>query len=153
MFKDGAGVIRFKNGRFTVYGSDVGLPITSYIQLVRDRVGSIWAATSSGLFRFRKGLIATYSTDDKLAHNEVYPLLKGRNGDIWIGTVHGLSLLRNGGVVKHPLNGFMELVQSLWEDRAGRLWIGTWDSLPIGHPHRGPSGVKAFPTGAITTCA
>src|SRR5574341_338869 len=128
-FADGIGVARFKDGRFTVYGSNAGLPKTIYNQLVKDREGSIWVATTSGLYRLRKELTTNYSTADGLAHDEVYPLLKARNGRIWVGAIRGLSLIKDGRVASHPLNSFKELIQSLWEDRAGRLWIGVYGSL------------------------
>lgn len=127
--KEGFGVARFKDGRFTIYDRDTGLPKTIYNQLIKDREGSLWIATSSGLYRLRKELITTYSTSDGLAHNEVYPLLKTRNGDIWVGTTHGPSLFRNGRLIGNPLPGLTEIVQSFWEDRAGRLWIGCWGFL------------------------
>jgi signal transduction histidine kinase/ligand-binding sensor domain-containing protein len=111
LLKDGIGVARFKDGRFTVYE------------------GSIWVTTASGLYRLRKELITTYSTANGLPHNEVYPLLKTRDGQIWVGTIRGLQLFRNGAVASHPLNSFKEIVQALCEDQAGRLWIGLYGSL------------------------
>jgi signal transduction histidine kinase/ligand-binding sensor domain-containing protein len=128
-FKDGIGVARFKDGRFSIYSHNVGLPITSYNKLIKDREDSVWAATSSGLYRLRKELITTHSTADGLAHDEVYPVLKTRNGDVWVGTIQGLSLFRNGSFISNPLKGFREIVQSLCEDKAGRLWIGAFGSL------------------------
>jgi signal transduction histidine kinase/ligand-binding sensor domain-containing protein len=127
--KEGLGVVRFKDGRFTIYGRDAGLPQTIYNQFVKDREGSIWLATVNGLHRVRKELITAYSTAHGLAHNEVYPLLQTRNGAIWAGTIHGVSLFRNGRFAGNPLPGFTQIVQSFWEDRAGRLWIGAWDAL------------------------
>lgn len=129
VLQDGLGVVRFKDGRFTIYGKDAGLPTTAYIQIIGDREGSIWVATSSGLYRVSKELITTYSTANGLAHNEVYPLLKARNGDIWVGTQRGLSLFRNGTFAENPVKGYREIVQSFWEDRLGRMWIGAWGWL------------------------
>jgi ligand-binding sensor domain-containing protein/signal transduction histidine kinase len=129
VLRDGIGVVRFKDGRFSVYGSEAGPPVTSYHQIVKDREGSIWIGATSGLYRSRKELIRSYSTADGLAHNEVYPLLKAGNGDIWVGTTRGLSVFRNGSFIGNPLAGFGEIVQALWEDRAGRLWIGVWGTL------------------------
>jgi signal transduction histidine kinase/ligand-binding sensor domain-containing protein len=124
LHKDGIGVVRFKDGRFTVYGSNAGLPVTGYNKLIKDREDSIWVATTSGLYRLKKELIMTYSTADGLMGNEVYPLLRTRSGDVWAGTTLGLSLFRKGSLAGHPLNSFTEVIQSLCEDRAGRLWIG-----------------------------
>jgi signal transduction histidine kinase/ligand-binding sensor domain-containing protein len=129
LFNDGRGVARFKDGRFTIYGSDAGLPVTSYLQVVADREGSVWIASANGLFRLKRKPITVYSTADGLPHNEVYPLLQTRDGGIAVGTTHGLSLIADGAVVRHPLSELKQVVQSLWEDRGGRLWIGTLESL------------------------
>ncbi len=107
LFNEGIGVVRFKDGRFTAYGSETGLPVTSYLQLVVDREGSIWIASSSGLYRLRRKPITAYSRADGLPHDEVYPLLQTRDGRIWVGSIHGLGLLTNGAVVRdHPLQRF-----------------------------------------------
>lgn len=120
---------RSRSKRGGAGGSDAGLPVTSYHQLIKGGAGSIWVATSSGLHHLRRELITPYSTASGLANNEVYPVLQARNGDIWVGTNDGLSLFRDGGFESHPLNSFKVIVQSLWEDEAGRLWIGLLSSL------------------------
>lgn len=129
LFINGLGAVRFKDGRFQLYGRDEGLPVASYNQIIKDREGSIWFATSSGLHHLRQELIAPYSSADGLASNEVYPLLQTRNRDIWVGTTDGLSLLRGGKFQPHPLSGFKVIVQSLCEDSKGRLWVGLLLSL------------------------
>src|SRR4051812_14797706 len=73
LFSDGSGVARFKDGRFTVYGSETGLPVTRYFQIVVDREGSVWIASSSGLYRLRRKPITAYSMADGLPHDEIYP--------------------------------------------------------------------------------
>jgi hypothetical protein len=153
LFNDGNGVARFKDGRFTIYGNDAGLPVTSYLQIVADREGSTWIASANGLFRLKRNPITVYSTAEGLPHNEVYPLLQTRDGRIAVGTTHGLSLIADGAVVRHPLSDFTEVVQSLWEDRGGRLWIGTLASLyRYGHgkiEDLTPPAVKGAPVWAI----
>ena len=117
-------VIRFKDGRFTFYGGEAGLPATTYTQIVRDREGSIWVATGVGLFHLRRQLLTTYSTADGLSHNEVYPMLQTRDGRILAGS-DGVNFFRDGKFERHPLNHLVTQPSSLWEDRAGRLWIGS----------------------------
>ena len=129
MFQDATGVARFKDERFTIYASEAGLPVTVYLDAIADREGSIWIASTSGLFRLKRKPITVYSTVEGLSHNEVYPLLQTRDGRITVGTIRGLSVIADGAVVRDPLNDFKEVVQSLSEDRQGRLWIGTATSL------------------------
>jgi ligand-binding sensor domain-containing protein/DNA-binding CsgD family transcriptional regulator len=129
LYKEGIGLARFKDGRFTVYGSGAGLPLTTIGPIFKDREGTIWVGTSRGLSRLRKQLITAYSTESGLAHGEVYPLLQARNGRIWIGTIQGLSRFRDGRFENHPLIETKRIVQALWEDGAGRLWIGVITGL------------------------
>lgn len=133
--KDGPGVVRFKDGRFTSYADDIGLPVANYNQIISDREGSIWVATSRGLYRLRPELIKAYSKADGLPHDEVYPLLQTRGGQIWVGTIHGLGLFDGRTFVRHPLSHLDELIQSLWEDRAGRLWIGVYGGWLFRYAH------------------
>jgi signal transduction histidine kinase/ligand-binding sensor domain-containing protein len=118
------GVVRFKDERFTFYGSDAGLPTTVYTHIARDREGSIWVATSVGPYQMRKELITAYSTANGLSNNEVYPLLQTRDGRIVIGS-YGLNILKDGQFEHPPLNPNVIVPHSLWEDRARRLWIGS----------------------------
>lgn len=129
LFINGLGAVRFKDRRFQLYGRDDGLPVASYNQIIKDREGSIWFATSSGLHHLRQELIVPYSSVDGLASNEVYPLLQVRSRDIWVGTTDGLSLLRDSKFRPHPLSGLKVIVQALCEDKKGRLWIGLLLSL------------------------
>lgn len=102
-----------------------------------DREGIPWFATTRGLARMRKQIIQGYSTADGLDHNEVYPIFRDSKNDIWIGSTKGLSVYRDGKFQPVPLqpafpeqtsgpiwrNGRMS-VQSLWEDAKGRMWVG-----------------------------
>ncbi len=116
-----------------------------------DRDGNLWIGTSNaGLdmvaaaelakprptFRhFRRLPIAT----SPLSHNEIGALLADRNGNLWIGTRGGgLNMLAADQVgsddpeylVFRPQSGAPtslsgDEVISLYEDRTGRIWIGT----------------------------
>lgn len=122
---NGVGVVRYKNGRFTVYGKAIGLGGVSSIDcLFKDRGGTIWIGTSGGLYRLTKQLITGYSTESGLLHREVYPILQSHNGDIWVGSVLGLSRFRDGIFRNTRLPAPYNTVQALGEDGMGRLWIG-----------------------------
>ncbi|MEK7831091.1 MAG: two-component regulator propeller domain-containing protein, partial [Acidobacteriota bacterium] len=116
---------RFKDGRFTAFGEADGILNSSIRSIIGDREGSIWLATTRGLYRARKRLMTAFSTESGLASHEVYPLAQSRDGQIWIGTTRGLNRgsFRDGrGEISPPiLSGFAE---ALWEDAAGRMWVG-----------------------------
>lgn len=117
-------LMRFKDGRFTVFGKESGMPETDIGQIISDHEGTIWAGTSTGLYRIRKQFITPYSTEQGLIGKEVYPLLQTRNGDILVGTTLNLSRFHNGRF--SPARSLPELAfaQALWEDPRGRLWVG-----------------------------
>lgn len=126
-----AGLVRFLDGRFTIWGENAGLSNSSVGNLFKDREGTIWAATNGGLNHLKKQFIKSYSVIDGLIDPEVYPLLQTRNGDIYIGTTRGLSRFRDGKFSTVPLaeDGGDVFVTALFEDERGTLWIGTAGSL------------------------
>ncbi len=129
---EGIGVVRFKDGKFTVWDKKANLSSLSVANLFKDREDSIWITTDKGLNRLQKQFIKSYSTADGLVHNEVYPLLKTRGGDIYIGTTQGLSRLRSEKfetVDVRNTKGDKIAVSSLFEDDSGVLWVGVWGGL------------------------
>ncbi len=131
---EGAGIVRFKDGKFTTFGKQNGLSSNYVANLFKDREGTIWITTDKGLNRLQKQFVKTYSTADGLLYNEVYPLLQTRNGDIYIGTTQGLSRYANGKFENLPLKngrGDKISVTALYEDVRGRLWIGAVGDLHV----------------------
>lgn len=133
----GAGLVRYKDGFFTVFGKESGLSDTSICDIFKDREGTIWIATNKGLNRLKKKVISAYSVQDGLDNSEVYPLLRDSKNNIWIGTVKGLNIYHDGFFESVNLtqnsenlsskivwkNGQMS-VQSLAEDSNGKIWVG-----------------------------
>ncbi len=133
----GVGLLQYANGALRTWGTESGLLDGSVYNVFHDREGTTWLATNRGLARRRKNVLQTFSVKAGLTTAEVYPLYRDRQDRIWIGTAKGLSLYENGAfstVVLKPLGpsspredtwrGPEMSVQSLWEDRRGRLWVG-----------------------------
>ncbi len=140
----GIGLIQYKDGKISIWGSEQGLPNTSISYLFRDREGTIWMAGNKGLSRLRKEVIHGYGTKDGIENAEVYPLLLDRKNNIWLGTNRGLSIYRNGNFETLDLETEgkdLQLdatwrknrmsVQSLFEDVNGKIWIGLNGSIFI----------------------
>jgi signal transduction histidine kinase/ligand-binding sensor domain-containing protein len=105
------------------------------ISAYADSEGSYWFSTyDNGLFRARPHAITPYGKAQGLNFSEVYPLLEGRDGAVWIGTYRdGLFRLKDGVFTQYPaaknsnFEPFDGFVFSLFEDRAGQLWVsGRW---------------------------
>jgi signal transduction histidine kinase/ligand-binding sensor domain-containing protein len=144
------GLARYKDGRFTFFGAEAGLPSTDIGDVLVDREGMLWIGTANGLYRARKQLITAYSTNQGLAGKEVYPLLETRAGDILIGATMGLSRFRAGHLTALPLASEFAFSQALWEDARGRLWVGH-----IGGMHWFENGQlkEPYPGRLETVCA
>jgi diguanylate cyclase (GGDEF)-like protein len=133
----GVGLVRFKDGKFQIFGKDQGLSETHIYNIFKDREGTVWLATNKGINRLRKNVISAHSVKDGLNNSEVYPIYKDSKGAIWIGTVKGLNVYRDGkfeevllkqaaqDVPEHTKwrNGETS-VQSIFEDSNGKMWIG-----------------------------
>ena len=93
-----------------------------------DNEGNYWFATlSNGLFRARRQSVTPYARAQGLGFVEVYPMLEGRDGSLWIGT-QDLFRLKDGKFIRYDGEGlYFRQVSSLYEDRAGQLWVsGGW---------------------------
>ena len=99
-----------------------------------DHEGNYWFSTSnSGLFRARRQTVTPYGKAQGLNFSEIYPLIEGRDNSLWIGAYGpGVFKLKDGAFTQFsPKNGgpdaFGGFVSSLFEDRAGKLWVnGIW---------------------------
>ena len=140
----GLGLVRYRDGKFLVFGKESGLSNTTIFNVFKDREGTFWLATNKGLSRRRNQVIEAYSVKDGLRHSEVYPIFRDKNDDIWIGSIEGLSIYRNGRFEPVNLrqsdpnapevtkwkNGKVS-VQSLWQDSNGKMWVGVDGGLYV----------------------
>ncbi|MEN3332580.1 MAG: hypothetical protein V7641_1945 [Blastocatellia bacterium] len=123
------GLMRFKDGRFTVYGTQAGLLNNIVNYIFKDREGTIWIGVTGGLHRIGKQIITAYSTASGLLNKETYPLLETGDGDLLVGTIQGVSRFKNGRFSTVIEGGLFQNVQALWEYPTGRLWIGAIGGL------------------------
>ncbi|HEV2826026.1 MAG TPA: two-component regulator propeller domain-containing protein [Pyrinomonadaceae bacterium] len=99
-----------------------------------DHEGNYWFSTNnSGLFRARRQTVTPYGKALGLNFGEIYPLLEGNDGSLWIGAYgEGVFKFKDGAFTQYaPKNegadAFGGFVSSLFEDRAGKLWVnGIW---------------------------
>ncbi|HJQ26735.1 MAG TPA: two-component regulator propeller domain-containing protein [Blastocatellia bacterium] len=123
------GLLRFKDGHFTVYGIEAGLLNNVVLDICKDREGTLWLAVNGGLQRLRKQTINAYSTANGLLNQETYPLLETGDGDVLTGTIQGVSRFHNGRFTTVVKDAPKESVQALWKEPGGRLWIGAVGGL------------------------
>lgn len=105
-----------------------------------DREGNYWFG-ARGLFRARRQTVTAYSKAQGLMAREVYPILEDRAGTIWIGSMaDGLFRFQNGvfSQLPDPFSA-RSYHTSLFEDRAGRLWVNGRQRIVNGRLARDPT--------------
>lgn len=139
----GFGLIQYQNGQLIFRRNNKEeFTDASIGSTFQDREGTIWLATDKGLSRFRREVIRTLSVKDGLVNSEVYPILRDSRENVWVGTSEGLNLYRNGKFelikFKALINAPQDyqrsgrlLVQSLFEDANGKIWMGVVGSIFI----------------------
>jgi ligand-binding sensor domain-containing protein len=139
----GDGVVRFRDGAFTLFSTREGFSKNPVRSIYEDRAGNLWMGTSGGgLNRLRDGKITTFTTKDGLSNDQVVAITQDRAGDLWIGTFGGgLNRFRDGKFTSFTTRDGLsdDQVSSLLEDRAGNLWVGTFNG-----------GLNRFRDGAFT---
>lgn len=141
---EGVGLLHydFDKGVLRQYRHDpqdpASLPGNLVLDVLRDRTGQLWVATSAGLARKTTGGFITYRADPKtpgsLPGGHVSRLLEARDGTLWVGTLGGgLAALCPGCSTfrvyrARPAGGMPGIgddsIDSLLEDRSGAIWIG-----------------------------
>ena len=119
----GAGVARFKDGRFehiTSSGSVVGL--------VEAPDGALWIATDGdGVSRFQNGHFTAYTQKEGLLNGHVMAVYVDPDGVAWVGTASGgLNRIKNGRLTSYAVEQglFDSTVGTILEDDLGNLWMG-----------------------------
>ena len=94
-------------------------------QIVEDRFGHVWMATSRGLNKFDGHQFHQYfSTDDTqgLPDNQVNALLSASDGTLWAATVAGVATLTDqGSFHRVPFQGNAFNPNQLLESREGKI--------------------------------
>ena len=136
-------ISRFNGVGWEIFSVNDGLPNGDVQTILEDRLGKLWVGTTAGVAIY-DGLTWHVATaqDELLIGNNVQSIMSDQEGTIWIGTTTGISqfyplaqfspaALRDLGRWRHltRANGLASNnIQSLFETRTGKIWIGTRDN-------------------------
>ena len=127
-----SGLTRRINGRFEPFQMK-GVPGTTIRDLLEDRDGNIWfASTTDGLLRVSGEQLSRFTTKDGLSSNDVADLYEDRDGNLWVGsTAGGLDRFRDGSVTTYAKEEGLadDSTHAVMEDSAGDVWVTTDDGL------------------------
>jgi signal transduction histidine kinase/ligand-binding sensor domain-containing protein len=142
----GQGLVHSHRGRVDVFTSVDGLSGDTVRSLFEDREGAVWVTTDEGLDRFRNFAVPTITRKQGLSDGAVSSLVAAKDGTVWIGTGTGLNQWRDGVITIYRKPGGRLLpspvgqpearvihsdrlpenvIESLFQDDRGRVWIST----------------------------
>jgi signal transduction histidine kinase/ligand-binding sensor domain-containing protein len=141
------GLVHLHQGLMDVFGPREGLSGDRVFAFLDDREGNLWVSTNNGLDRFRDYAVATLSRAQGLSSAFIGAVLADRNGAVWIDTSEGLNQWRRGQMTVYrsskghgtPVSSAVReiagaglpdrYIESLFQDRSGRLWVATNDGV------------------------
>jgi len=133
------GLLHVHDGRTDKFQAFDGLSGGNIQRIFEDREGNIWVCTAAGLDRFRDVTVATYTSRQGLSSSSIASVFGSRDGSIWISTSGGLNHWKGGEITVYSdvlersldastrtkrIKGLPRGDASLFEDHAGRLWLG-----------------------------
>jgi signal transduction histidine kinase/CheY-like chemotaxis protein/ligand-binding sensor domain-containing protein len=133
----GAGVVRWLgHGEWEGWTKEGGLANDTIWAVRRDRSGGLWAGTSAGV-SFRPAGSAKWrsiTAADGLPGSRARAVAAVRDGTVWVGTSPGALTRydRNGRLVEScgPASGLTKpIIQGVFEDHGGVLWVSTYGAL------------------------
>jgi ligand-binding sensor domain-containing protein len=139
--RDGFGACKYDGSTFTHFTQEDGLCSNNVTQVVEDNQGNLWFSSitsdfpeyiqEGGVSRYDGKTITQFPELQGLTRNDIYTLYKANAGDIWMCGL-GVGAYRYDGNRfdffkdidgKHDLIKYFGM-QSMLEDRKGRLWCG-----------------------------
>ncbi len=118
-----------------LYNTSNGLKNDFIRDIIQDHERNIWVATyGSGIAMLNEDISTRYFSNINLRSTNIQTLIKDRKGYFWLGTDKGVSRISSNGVEHSVVNyttaqGFPgDLVNALYEDIEGNIWIGTSNS-------------------------
>jgi signal transduction histidine kinase/ligand-binding sensor domain-containing protein len=121
------GLATYHDGRFSTEGMP-NFPQSPVQAIYQEQIGGLWFGGRSGAFKFENNHIEPFPNAG-IAPVDVHTIAQTRDGDLWFGGSNGLFQLHNGTVIQwSEKNGLgSNNVWSLYADKDGTLWIGTFD--------------------------
>jgi PAS domain S-box-containing protein len=123
----GGGLSHLKDGVFTTFSMQDGLPSNELRSVAVAPGGIVWAGSSVGLARLEAGRFVTLTTDDGLPSNNILALHTDPDGVVWIGTDRGLASAKEGRITNHARAHPGELDDAIRAITGGGrpgLWLG-----------------------------
>jgi signal transduction histidine kinase/ligand-binding sensor domain-containing protein len=123
------GLIRRISARVERFTEADGLSGDSVVNVLEDREGNVWVATTSGLDRFRDVKVATVTTREGLPFRHVGAVTSSSKGGVWLANHRTLVRMMDARSLPAVVRPPGAETASLFEDSRGRLWVGVDEGL------------------------
>jgi signal transduction histidine kinase/ligand-binding sensor domain-containing protein len=124
------GLLRRIGARVERFAEADGLSGDSVVDVLEDREGNVWVATTAGLDRFRDVRVAAVTTREGLPFRHVLAVTGSSMGGAWVSDHRALVRMRDARSLSAPVAGLPGAeITSLLEDSRGRLWVGVDEGL------------------------
>src|SRR5262245_43220621 len=127
---EGGGLIRYKDGRFRVFGPAEGLTNGLARVIDEDRKGRRWVGTDAALFRRRTDSVLRVDGPDQAPKISARGICEDRAGRLLVGG-RGLLILRGTEASYYTSNESLadNSIRTIRQTADGALWIGTISGL------------------------
>lgn len=132
------GLARFRDGQFSFYTTDDGLPSDNIWSVEGAPDGTLWIGTLGGLARLRNGRFTAYTAADGLLGNDVRAVSVAPDGAVWVGTYgSGVNRLVDDRWTTYAFDGSPSgaLIHGLHAGRDG-VWVGVGEGQVDQSPHQ-----------------
>ena len=138
---DGSGLARYENQVLVpMTAVNAKLPSLLVRAIQSDAAGNLWVGTTDGLSRIAPdGTVRNFGIGDGLPGTIVFAFAPSRDGGMWVATLQGVVKI-SGDKVNVVQGTHGDDTRALYEDPAGRLWIGE------------RSGLRCLHDGAVDRC-
>ena len=127
----GGGVLRYDGREWALLTKDEGLAHNRVRDLLEDREGNLWIATSGGVSRYDGETFRTFTAGEDSEGGLTF-LLPDREGNLWFGRREKKGVSRYDGekVTRFmPEDGLRGNINGIFQDREGKVWFCTDEGL------------------------
>lgn len=126
------GVFYYYDKQWTTNGT-LPEPVVSFVETAD---GKVWCATADSIFEFN----GQNWTMIRAGFDQINSMIRSRDGNIWVASNSGVSRFAMGTWIENSIEEGLPnaTARQVYQDRQGRIWVGTTRGLTLFHPQVDP---------------